>query len=61
MVSSIYIIKTSDKKFGIEMDEDDLKRLIKLCYIRNMKMYIKLIGWHEHLENRKFDKEYYLK
>lgn len=57
MVYSKYILTTKDKKLGVNMSEKDLLKLIKLCEIRNMKMYNKLVEWYEYLEGVKFDKE----
>jgi len=54
---SKYKLITEDTRKGVWITEIDLIKLIKLCHIRNNKMYLKLVEHYEFLENKKFDEE----
>lgn len=48
---------SSDEKRGVWINEMELIKLIKLCNVRNTKMFAKLVNHYEYLTGRKFDLE----
>lgn len=55
MVYSTYKIVTKDEKRGVWLSEEDLITLIRMCKVRNNKMYKVLITHYEFLEEKKFN------
>jgi hypothetical protein len=54
-MASKYKLLSDDEKNGVWWNEIDYINLIKICQVRNTKLYKKLISDYEYLEGKKFD------
>lgn len=56
-----YKIMTKNDKKGVWLSELDFIDLLKLSKYRNKKIFNKIKGWWEHLNNEKLDEKEFLK